>query len=76
MEFYKKTSGECCVCNRKLFRNPNDADRMDNAARYCTECGTDICVFCLKKQKKGTNQFICPVCGKDVFFEINPIFRP
>ena len=71
----KITSGECCVCNRKVFRNPDDAKSLDDAARYCRKCGTDICVQCLKKLE-GDHQKICPVCGEQVMFEINPLFRP
>ena len=72
----KKTAGVCCLCGRKLFRNPHEADRLDNAARYCRECGTDICVDCLRKQVGGASQYVCPACGKKAFFEINPLFRP
>lgn len=71
----KITSGECCVCHRSIFRNPDTADKMDNAARYCRECGTDICVHCLQKLGGGFEKN-CPVCGKSVTFEINPMFRP
>lgn len=70
----KKTAGSCCICGRSLYRNPDQADRMDNAARYCYQCGTDICVHCL--QKLGGSQIKCPVCGENVIFEINPLFRP
>jgi len=72
----KKTAGKCCIYSRNLFRNPDEADRLDNAARYCKECGTDICVDCLQKQEKNCVKVICPVCGKEAFFEINPLFRP
>ncbi len=70
----QKTAGACCMCGRPLFRNPDQAERLDDAARYCPKCGTDICVHCL--QKLGGGQAICPVCGETVVFEINPMFRP
>lgn len=69
------TAGTCCVCGKRLHRHPDDAPSLDEAARYCTSCGTDICVFCLQKLE-GSGQKTCPVCGERVIFEINPLFRP
>jgi hypothetical protein len=72
------TAGKCCVCGITLERNPDRAASTDDMARFCVNCGTDICVYCLKKQAVPGGDFVqtCPVCNKDVIFEINPLCRP
>lgn len=71
----KKTAGTCCICGRALYRNPNDSKKLDDAARFCPNCGTDICVYCMGKFSSGAF-LTCPVCGEKKIFEINPQFRP
>jgi len=71
----KPTVGKCCGCGVTLDRNPNDKTKLDGVARFCTKCGTDICVNCLQKIS-GFGEKECPVCGKMAFFEINPLNRP
>jgi hypothetical protein len=70
-----KTAGTCCICGKPLSRNPNTAPNLDELARFCTKCGTDICAPCLRKSF-GSGYGACPVCGHTGAFEVNPMMRP
>lgn len=71
------TSGKCCLCGKTINVNPDSAVNLEEVARFCVRCGTDICVSCLRKQpKEGRFDNKCPVCGEFVIFEINPLMRP
>ena len=73
----KPTVGKCCECGTSLDRQPAGKDKLDGVARFCTKCGTDICVHCLQKLTlMGSGERECPVCGESAWFEINPLSRP
>jgi transcription elongation factor Elf1 len=71
-----KTAGTCCMCGKTLSHNPNSTQKLDEVARFCKKCGTNICVSCLQKIQKQPGMVTCPVCKQESFFELNPQFRP
>jgi transcription elongation factor Elf1 len=71
-----QTAGTCCMCGKTLSRNPNSTKELDEVARFCKNCGADICVSCLQKIQKQPGITTCPVCKQESFFELNPQFRP
>ena len=62
----------CCVCQRNLSSTRPNSD-IDDVARYCMNCGSDICVQCLQKLERSRDEMkpICPHCRKAVSFELS-----
>jgi hypothetical protein len=59
----------CCLCHKDLVgRGRGD---IDDVARFCMNCGADVCVFCLQTLGDCGNKK-CPVCNQVVIFELRP----